>query len=173
MTRQQKSDPAKRELFYLDETDGYFKPLASSDGTIPVNIKNTGVALPVDIQFANLKVSKSTLVNAVSIRNTTANMLMVNQDWSMYEKVTLRVTNTHNQPVKLTINLQDGGVLLKSDGTPMEFSVPASTTNMLLTASALPILGESLGEEISVNFTSATAPTSGNITVVANFKPLT
>lgn len=165
-----KFPPSRYELYYYDETENKYKPIVNQ-GLIPISLKGSDIALPVDVQYSNLKVTTVTLANARTIRDTVTNWLVTSQDWSKYRRTVLRVTNTHNQPVKIFFNLQNQGDFYKLDGTRYEVTIPANSGHVLLTANDIPILGESFGEQIAIGGICTTAPTTGSITIVGYFTP--
>lgn len=140
---------------------------------VPIKITGTDIALPVDVQFSNLKATSVTFTSGLGIRDTKKHWIATNQNWSYYKRVVLRVDNTHNQPLNLFLNLQGIGHFHKLDGTRQEIVIPANTSNILVTPSDWEILGETIADSLSLGAQCSTSPTTGALTVVAYFVPLT
>lgn len=121
-------------------------------------------AFPVDIQYAAVKAEKRAATSR-AIRDTNKAWLLTQQDWSMYERVVLLVSNTHDQPVKLFLSLQNVGDFMKLDGTRQEIEIPAGADRAIVTAEDWPVLGETIVDTIAFGAQADIAPTSGEISV--------
>jgi hypothetical protein len=154
--------------------DGQVNTSARDDGTgkpiTDVNVGSTAIAVPVDVQFANVQATTQTLTQ--SIRNTANNWTLTNGDWSHYKNIVFRATNTHNQAITISIQLQDNGVFNNASNSPIQVTIPAGATNMLITPDDLPILKYTIAEQVALCSKATVAPTSGTLTLVIYSVPL-
>lgn len=134
--------------------------------------------VPVQLYSTALTASKITYTG-VSITDTAVHWVTTNQNWSTYKSVVLNVTNSHNQPVTLTLNQQNIAdfemYISGSTATqkPINIVIPAGATSLLVTPDDWTILGYPfLADSVAMKATCTTAPTSGTLTVVAYAMPL-
>jgi len=143
---------------------------ATELGTKAVHIASQENMLAMDIQGSALAAT-AVSIGSVAVRNTSANFVGTNLDWSSYKTVTLRINNGCNQPITLTLQIQGIGDTKDITGATNSVTVPASTTEILLTPKDWPVLGYPLAEKLALKATAATAPTSGSISVTAYVAP--
>lgn len=141
-----------------------------SNNTSNVNVLGQNFQFAVDVQGSALKATSVT-IGSVSVRNTSANFIGTNLDWSSYKKIMLRVDNTLNQPITLTLQLQGVGDYKDTTGATVSITIPATQSNVLITSKEWNILEQPIAGLLALKATAATAPTTGSIAVTAYVAP--
>lgn len=145
-----------------------------ANSNLKVSLADSSIQIPVDIQGSTLKATQATLFNALAIR-ATGNNFAPNLDWSGYSKVALRVTSTLDQPVDLILQVQNTGDYSDLSGNPIKVTIPANpggSKMILLNENNFASLKGPFPEPVALKATCNTAPTTGTLTVIAYYLPI-
>lgn len=138
-------------------------------------LSGSKVVLPVDVQFSAVKTVKVTLASGVNIdaagQRRWAGGSAETTDWSGWKTQVWRIDNTHAFAVDIYLNMPDMGDYNDKTGAALKFTVPANKMNVLVTPADLPILGETIAEQVGLGFQAASGG-AGGITVVSYAVPI-
>lgn len=130
-------------------------------------------ALGVDLQYSSVAAEKVTIMGGMDIRETNRywDVLL---DFSMLKNTVLKVSNTTDQQLRVIFLIKDVGPLKNYDGTNVQFTIAADTTDLLVTPDNMPALKYPFKETITLQIqpVSGTAPARGQIIMDAYTAPI-